>query len=105
MYRTLFHRSAEKNLKKIFRGDRSYAEKIAEEIKGLKQDPRPINSIQIEENFYRLRIGNYRVLHAIVDKHKVVIIGKITRRSESTYKDIKSLAQSAIASMLKDLEG
>lgn len=104
MYRILFHRSANKNLRKILRGDRSYAEKIAEEIKGLKDNPHPANSALLAHNLLKLRVGGYRVIYTIVEADNVIVIGKIARRSESTYKDLESIARRSISVLGKESE-
>ena len=97
MYRILFHRSANKKLRRILRGDRSYAEKIAEEIKGLKNNPHPANSASLAYKLNKLRIGDYRVIYSIVEEDNVIVIGKIARRSERTYKDLESIARRTIS--------
>lgn len=101
MYRILFHRNANKKIRKILRGDRTYAEKIAEEIKGLRRDPHPANSTSLAYNLNKLRIGDYRVIYSIVDADNVIVIGKISRRSESTYKDLESIARRTISVLKK----
>lgn len=101
MYRVLFHRNANKSIRKILRGDRTYAERIAEEIKGLINDPHPANSISLAYNLYRLRIGDYRIIYSIVEPDNVIVIGKIARRSESTYKDSDSIARRTISALKK----
>lgn len=101
MHRVLFHRNANKKLRKILRGDRSYAERIAEEIKGLKNNPHPANSAPLAYNLNKMRIGDYRVIYSIVEAENVIVIGKISRRSESTYKDLESVARRTISALKK----
>jgi len=101
MYRVLFHRNANKKIRKILRGDRTYAEKIAEEIKGLKKNPHPANSSSLAFNLHKLRIGDYRVIYSIVDTDNAIVIGKIARRSESTYKDLESIARRTVSVLKK----
>ncbi len=37
---------------------------------------------------YRVRVGDYRVIYAVLDDERVVIIAQVTRRSESTYQGL-----------------
>ena len=102
MYRIRFHRIANKKLRRIVRGDRTYAEKIAEEIKGLKNNPHPANSASLAHNLLKLRVGEYRVIYTIVEADNVIVIGKIARRSESTYRDLESIARRTISVLSKE---
>jgi len=40
---------------------------------------------------YRLRIGPYRVIYRVFDEEQVILIGRIARRSEGTYRDWEDL--------------
>jgi len=66
-------------------------ERVTKAIEALKGDPRPPGIVQLEPNVYRLRIGDYRVIYKVFDKEQLVIIGRIARRSEKTYQDIRDL--------------
>lgn len=80
-------------VKKLNKKDR---EKIKESILHLKKDPRPQGKIYkylklpvhikpfIAE--HRIRVGNYRVLYDVDDKIKKVVILRIRRKNEKTYK-------------------
>jgi len=72
-------------------------EKIADEIAGLQDNPRPFSkkgfteikppmpvSYHLAE--YRLRIGDYRVLYNVDDRQKIVWILDIRIRAEKTYR-------------------
>ena len=75
-----FKRSAAKSLKKIRVEDR---EKIAQAIIDLQSNPRPTGSIKItNQNAYRIRQGDYRIIYTI-NNHKLIIeIIKIGHRRE-----------------------
>ena len=50
----------------------------------LKHQPRPVGSIKLTaEEGYRLRVGDYRVLHRIGDKVKTVYIYRVKHRREA----------------------
>jgi len=65
--------------------------RIIKLIEALKEDPRPYGIVQLEPNVYRLRIGDYRVIYKVFDEERLVIIGRIVRRSEATYRGLKEL--------------
>lgn len=92
-YKLIIRPEAEKSLSKIIISDFN---KICEAILKLENLPRPHGVENLIENFYRIRIGNYRVIYMIDEKNKTIDIGKIARRSENTYKDIKSLFKTNI---------
>jgi mRNA interferase RelE/StbE len=60
--------------------------RIGTAVEALSQDPRPPGSIQLQTNIYRIRVGNYRVIYKVYDDQKLILIGRVVRRSESTYR-------------------
>ena len=59
-------------------------ERIVTRINALATDPRPIGSEKLEgeENKYRARQGNYRIVYSIDDRNRVVVITKIGDRKD-----------------------
>ena len=53
-------------------------------IDALTQNPRPsgIEKLKGEENVFRLRVGDYRVLYEVHDKVLLVLVVKIGHRRE-----------------------
>ncbi len=41
---------------------------------------------------YRLRQGNYRIIYAVFDRDRVVVVLRVAKRDESTYRDLDRLA-------------
>jgi mRNA interferase RelE/StbE len=66
-------------------------ERIAEAVQALADDPRPPGIVQLEQDVYRLRVGDYRVIYKVLDEERIILIGRIVRRSESTYRDLRWL--------------
>jgi len=64
---------------------------IAEAVQALDDDPRPPGVKQLEFSVYRLRVGEYRVIYKVFDAQGVILIGRIARRSESTYRGLRRL--------------
>jgi len=60
-------------------------ERIVPAIRSLGENPRPRGSKKIRRNIHRIRVGDWRIIYAVFDKDKLVIVGKVARRSERTY--------------------
>jgi len=97
-YTLRLHRGIEKQLRRIPQRQR---ERLVEAMRSLCDDPRPPQSLQLEGELYRIRIGQYRIIYAIFEDELVVFICKTARRREATYRDIKALLTRA----RKEVEG
>ncbi|HEX9665897.1 MAG TPA: type II toxin-antitoxin system RelE/ParE family toxin [Thermodesulfobacteriota bacterium] len=83
----------EKELRKL---SKNYQERIVASVRSLADIPRPpgkkykkLEDESMVFSFvaqYRLRIGKYRVLYDIDDKNRRVILLKLAKRQEHTYK-------------------
>ena len=79
-YKIEFKKSALKEIKKINKTD---AKKIMARIGELASEPRPFNCIKLtNDDKYRVRVGDYRVLYAIIDDLLVINVVKIKHRKE-----------------------
>lgn len=76
------------DLKRIPRNDLL---RIGQAVGALAEDPYPAGAIQLERNVFRIRVGNYRVIYKVYEDERLVLIGRVVRRSESTYKNVGSL--------------
>jgi len=65
--------------------------RIAEEVQALADDPRPPGVVQLEQDVYRLRVGDYRVIYKVLEEERIILIGRLVRRSEGTYRDLRRL--------------
>ena len=81
-YRLQIKESAAKELESL--GTKKDREKIVTRINALATDPRPSGSEKLagEENKYRVRQGNYRIVYSIDDRNRVVVITKIGDRKD-----------------------
>jgi mRNA interferase RelE/StbE len=77
--------------KQILRLPRQIRNRVASAILELETHPRPHRCKKLVDDIYRVRIGRYRVIYRIFDSEKLVLIGKVARRSEDTYDDIEGL--------------
>jgi mRNA interferase RelE/StbE len=56
-------------------------------ILALALEPRPPGSVKLEgADLWRIRVGDLRVIYAIDDDDRLVIVLRVARRSESTYR-------------------
>lgn len=63
-------------------------ERLRLAIRGLAGEPRPagVRKLRGEERTWRIRVGPYRVVYDIHDERAMVIILKVARRNETTYR-------------------
>ncbi|MFQ6102523.1 MAG: type II toxin-antitoxin system RelE/ParE family toxin [Anaerolineae bacterium] len=66
-------------------------DRIAETLRSLADAPRPYGIKQLSPGIYRLRVGNYRVIYRVLDDERLVVIGRVCRRSERTYRQWRQL--------------
>jgi mRNA interferase RelE/StbE len=57
----------------------------------LRDNPRPSGCRKLFNDIYRVRVGAYRVIYKIDDKSRKVVVDKIARRREDTYRKVKDL--------------
>ena len=82
MYRITFRRSAQKELAEI---TKPYNQNIVTAIDKLAENPRPdgVKKLKGEDNAYRIRVGDYRVIYTIEDVIKIVEIQRIRHRKDA----------------------
>ena len=89
MYRVEAARTRIKRQLKLI--PKSNLTRIGAAVEALSQDPLPPGAIQLQTNIYRIRVGNYRVIYKVYDDQNLILIGRVVRRSESTYRQIDKL--------------
>ncbi|MCJ7625915.1 MAG: type II toxin-antitoxin system RelE/ParE family toxin [Anaerolineaceae bacterium] len=88
MYTIKLHNTAVKQLKRIPLKDRR---RLIDTIYSLKDSPRTGQTVHLDDILYRIRVGNYRIIYAVLDNEMVVLVVKAARRSESTYRNLRAL--------------
>ena len=80
-YIVFLEKRAEENLKKL---PPKIKEKIIAEILKLKKNPKPTRTRKIigSENYYRIRVGSYRIVYKIENKERQIKIFRIRHRKE-----------------------
>ena len=77
-YKIQVKKSAEKELGKI---PKIELLKILDKIKSLADDPHPAGSIKLtNQEKYRIRVGNYRILYKVEENILTVFIVKVGHR-------------------------
>ena len=61
---------------------------VSKAIQNLTGTPRPIGCKKLHESLYRIRVGDFRVVYWIDDKNGTIIITKVERRKERTYRHL-----------------
>ncbi len=80
-YSIEFAPSAEKD---FFKLEKSVQRQLKPKIDELEKNPRPygVEKLAGEENLYRIRSGNYRIVYQIQDRKLLVLLVKIGHRKE-----------------------
>ncbi len=97
-YLLKLHRDVEKQL---FRIPHKQRERLVETMRSLRLEPRPHGSEHLQDELFRIRQGEYRLIYAVFDDEVVVVICKVTRRTEKTYRNLKALRDKALREPLK----
>jgi mRNA interferase RelE/StbE len=79
--------AAQRQLRRLPPGE---AARLRGPILALAIEPRPPGAAKLEgSEFWRLRIGDLRFIYAIDDAKRLVVVLKVARRSESTYRRLR----------------
>ena len=97
-YEIKLHRDVEKQLRRV---PKKQQERLVNTMRSFCNDPRPHSCEHLQNELYRLRVGEYRILYAIFDDEVVVVVCKVERRSEKTYRNLEKLLSKAINELLK----
>ena len=64
--------------------ERNTQKRILVRIDKLEEDPRPrdASKLQSPEEFYRVRVGDYRIVYSVEDDRLLVLIVKVGDRKE-----------------------
>jgi mRNA interferase RelE/StbE len=72
---------AEKNMDKI---PLPVRRRIADAIEELRRNPRPAGVVKMagDENLWRIRIGDYRVVYEIHDDRLIILVLRVAHRKD-----------------------
>ena len=86
-HRVEFAPAAQRQLRRLPPGD---AARLRGPILALAMDPHPPGTVKLTgTEFWRLRVGDLRVIYLIDDAASLVIVLRVARRSESTYRRVE----------------
>lgn len=85
-YRVIIERDAEKALAKL---PRNLGMRLRDAIKELGHNPRPrgVKKLEGQHDLYRRRVGDWRIVYAIIDDRLIVLIVEVAARGNA-YKDL-----------------
>lgn len=79
-YRVEIDQGARRQLKKI---PAQMLKQIGTAIDGLAVDPRPHGSSKLKgSDFYRIRVGDYRIIYEVQDKRLIVLVVAVGNRRD-----------------------
>jgi mRNA interferase RelE/StbE len=85
-YRVELAPAAQRQLRRLPPGD---AARLRPPILTLAIEPRPAGVAKISgTDFWRLRVGDLRVIYLVDDPTKLVVVLRVARRAESTYRRV-----------------
>jgi mRNA interferase RelE/StbE len=86
-YRVELAPASQRQLRRLPPGD---AARLRGPIQGLAIEPRPSGAVKLTgTDFWRLRVGDLRIVYLIDDDARLVVVLKVARRSESFYRRIE----------------
>ncbi|MBI2852982.1 MAG: type II toxin-antitoxin system RelE/ParE family toxin [Chloroflexi bacterium] len=88
MYEVGFTPRARREFEKLAANDQKRLDAVIGE---LENNPRPIGVKKLSGVIHRIRVGEWRVIYAILDRERRIAVVKIARRSEDTYDRLKDL--------------
>jgi mRNA interferase RelE/StbE len=76
--------AAQRQLRRLPPGD---AARLRGPILALALEPRPPGSVKLADSeYWRLRVGDLRVIYVIDDDANLIVVLRVARRAESTYR-------------------
>ena len=65
--------------------------RVLSALRALAQEPRPPGCEKLDDDVYRVRLGDWRIIYMVNDEFHRIEVGAIRRRRERTYKGIEDL--------------
>jgi mRNA interferase RelE/StbE len=97
-YELKLHRDVEKQLRRV---PKKQQERMVETMRSLCIDPRPHGCEHLQDELFRVRVGEYRIIYAVIDDEVIIVICRVGRRTEKTYRNLETLLDKAMNELLK----
>ena len=97
-YQLKLLRDVEKQLRRI---PKKQQERLVETMRSLRIEPRPHGCEHLQDELFRVKVGEYRIIYAVFDDEVVIVICKLGRRTENTYRNLGTLLDKALNELLK----
>jgi mRNA interferase RelE/StbE len=80
-YRVVVDKAAQKTLDRL---PRNVRDRLGRAILALRDDPRPVGCVKMEgyDNYYRIRIAQWRIIYTIEDDVLVVVVVRVGSRGD-----------------------
>ena len=72
-------RAAQRDLSSL---PKSVFKRIDAKIQSLSEDPHPRGSKKLEDNLFRVRVGDYRIIYQVISDRIVIVIIRVRHRRE-----------------------
>lgn len=82
-YEILLDPSAKRDLDDLCERD---FKRVNKKIISLSTNPRPRKTRKLDNSIFRIRVGSWRVIYVVDDGNKKIIISRVKRRNEKTYR-------------------
>ena len=79
MFQIEVTRAAQRDLTSL---PKSVFKRVDAKIQSLSQDPHPRGSKKLEDNLFRVRVGDYRIVYRVESDRIVVVIVRVRHRRE-----------------------
>ena len=81
-YTIEFSRRAEREFKSL---TKAVQRRLVPKIDSLADNPRPrgVKKLEGEDDLYRIRVGDYRIIYQVRDKALIVLVIKVADRKEA----------------------
>ena len=82
-YAVRLHPPAQRELDRLPDAD---FRRIDAAILNMCSNPKPFGVQKLKDRLYRIRVGHWRVIYAVFDDSREVVVLRVARRDEQTYK-------------------
>jgi mRNA interferase RelE/StbE len=97
-YKVQIAPAATREIKKL---DRATQRRIIKKLEDLEDDSRPsgVEKLSQDPRFWRVKVGDYRVIYAVEDNSKLVVVVIVRHRREA-YRNLDQLDAKFVAATL-----